>query len=421
MSQIPLQRNITEVVPLRRNIKETVPLQKQDPSEPIKPMFTPEEARAMSAAEQARLNSADWINKYRAALGSVTPRADQLSMQDQISTAMKDPVYGQATATGLSSGQNMLNSWIAGINAKSRMDERNLENERWIKQLEDANDEKNYRREQDQLNRTDRLNAEKESTRRYDESLKEQRRQFNESRQDRKEERKENRADRLRLEAKEDRRWEDQWFVPGETYEPDAFAVDFNKNPAARALMDELAQDVYAKTPSEKIIATKRKQDIKNKLKLLNEASRRSMATGINPDDLVNYKDFTKDRLNSFLYGWIPGLSYIGAPMLTDATTSRAMKNAGYNRFAELNPSAYLEQAEKNLQSNDYVKMNLGAQQKKIHEAIRVLTRAYGNDSKVTISPDGSVIVVSGPHESTTITPKNAESIIRKFELSPGE
>lgn len=133
------------VVPLQNNVRQIVPLQKQEPSEPIKPMFTPEEAKALSAASQAQLNNADWIAKYREMSKSVTPRVDPISMQSQMAAALRDPVYGQATAAGLAAGEGMLNSWIAGINSRARRDENNLANERWIKAMDDLAKERELR------------------------------------------------------------------------------------------------------------------------------------------------------------------------------------------------------------------------------------------------------------------------------------
>ena len=136
------------VVPLQNNVRQVVPLQKQEPSEPIKPMFTPEEAKALSAAAQAKLNNADWIAKYREMSNNVTPKVDPISMQSQMVAALRDPVYGQATATGLAAGEGMLNSWIAGINSRARRDENNLANERWIKAMDDLAEERKLRRDE---------------------------------------------------------------------------------------------------------------------------------------------------------------------------------------------------------------------------------------------------------------------------------
>ena len=130
------------IVPLQNNVRQVVPLQKQ---EPIKPMFTPEEAKALSAAAQAKLNNADWVAKYREMSKNATPRVDPISMQSQMAAALRDPVYGQATATGLAAGEGMLNSWIAGINSRARRDEAELANERWIKAQDDLAKERELR------------------------------------------------------------------------------------------------------------------------------------------------------------------------------------------------------------------------------------------------------------------------------------
>lgn len=138
MSPVPLQKNITQVVPL----------QQPEQSEPVKPMFTPEEAKALSAAAQAKLNNADWVAKYREMSKNATPRVDPISMQSQMAAALRDPVYGQATATGLAAGEGMLNSWIAGINSRARRDESKLANERWIKAQDDLAEERKLRRDE---------------------------------------------------------------------------------------------------------------------------------------------------------------------------------------------------------------------------------------------------------------------------------
>lgn len=103
---------------------------------------------AKSKSEQAKLNNADWVTKYREKAKNVTPRVDPISMQSQMAAALRDPVYGQATATGLASGEGMLNSWIAGINSRARKDEGELANERWIKQMQDVDEDRKLRREE---------------------------------------------------------------------------------------------------------------------------------------------------------------------------------------------------------------------------------------------------------------------------------
>lgn len=128
-------------VPLQKNTNQKVPLQQPVPILPIKPMFKPGEA-------QAKLNSAEWLKNYRQMMEQAGPEVSDVNMRDQIAVAMRDPVYGQATATGLAAGQNMLNSWIAGANSKSRANKEKLANERWIKQMQDADEDRALRRQE---------------------------------------------------------------------------------------------------------------------------------------------------------------------------------------------------------------------------------------------------------------------------------
>ena len=106
-------------------------------------------ADAKSKKTQAELNSRAWLeNTYRPMAQKATPEVDPISMQSHMVAALRDPVYGQATATGLAAGEGMLNSWIAGINSRARRDEGNLANERWIKQIQDLNEDRKLRRQE---------------------------------------------------------------------------------------------------------------------------------------------------------------------------------------------------------------------------------------------------------------------------------
>lgn len=107
-----------------------------------------DKAKALSAEAQAKLNSAEWLKNYKQMMEQADPEVSGINMRDQIAVAMRDPVYGQATATGLAAGQNMLNSWIAGANSKSRMNKEKLANERWIKQMQDADEDRKLRRDE---------------------------------------------------------------------------------------------------------------------------------------------------------------------------------------------------------------------------------------------------------------------------------
>ena len=147
MNTVPLQKPVNQKVPLLQNqVLQKVPLQAPVPAASIKPMFAPDEAKALSAEAQAKLNSAEWLKNYRQMMEQSGPEVSDVNMRDQIAVAMRDPVYGQATATGLAAGQNMLNSWIAGANSKSRANKEKLANERWIRQMELEDEDRKLRR-----------------------------------------------------------------------------------------------------------------------------------------------------------------------------------------------------------------------------------------------------------------------------------
>lgn len=360
MSQIPLQRNITEAIPLRRNTKETVPLQKQGPSDPIKPMFTPEEARAISAAEQAKLNSADWINKYKAMAGSVTPRADQLSMQDQILTALKDPVYGQATATGLSSGQNMLNSWIAGINARSRKDESTLANERWIKQMQDADEDRALRRKE----------------------LEESKKQV----------------------------------VQAPGYSLDAFKEEeIKSNPKSAAALERLNTTHVAKNAEEAARIQNQLRLDKQMLDAAQEAAPMKL-TSANPKaiDTESTQGFM-NRVGRFLNAvpFYRQLALTGNERAL-ANAQAGMEKAGFKTFSSVSPEYLLKEAQKNIESGN---TNTGVQQRKIAQLLGELLKRPGFIARQ--SPDGSTIVVSGPNQKAiTLTPNTIDRYIKEYDLS---
>lgn len=115
-----------------------------------------------SQENQAKLNNAQWLSNYRQKISQVDPQISPVDMSQNISVALRDPVYGQATATGLATGQSLLNSWIAGANARARKQSEELANERWIKQQQDLADERKHRLDREAL-----------ADKRYDEQLQE--------------------------------------------------------------------------------------------------------------------------------------------------------------------------------------------------------------------------------------------------------
>ena len=183
-------------------------------------------------------------------------------------------------------------------------------------------------------------------------------------------------------------------------------------SPQAQELIKILGEDVYAKSAAEKAVAENRKVSARKKLELLSEAAKKSLTTQRpNAEQLDSYGFW------NHVANW-GGLNIIDWKTRSDVNAENAMRNSGYRTFSNFNPTAYLKEAEDNIRSGN---IELGVQQKKIYEAVRILANAHRMTNSIKISPDGSTIVVAGPWGSKVITPKNAEAIARQFELSAGE
>ena len=99
-----------------------------------------------SERNQALLNNRTWQTKdFREQQDKIPPVMPNVNLQDNMLVALKDPVYGQATATGLAAGQSMLNSWIGAANAIAKKEADKLANERWIKAMDDLAKERELR------------------------------------------------------------------------------------------------------------------------------------------------------------------------------------------------------------------------------------------------------------------------------------
>ena len=102
-----------------------------------------------SERNQALLNNRTWQTKdFREQQDKIPPVMPNVNLQDNMLVALKDPVYGQATATGLAAGQSMLNSWIGAANAIAKKEADKLANERWIKAQDDLAKERKLRRDE---------------------------------------------------------------------------------------------------------------------------------------------------------------------------------------------------------------------------------------------------------------------------------
>lgn len=102
-----------------------------------------------SERNQALLNNRTWQTKdFREQQDKIPPVMPNVNLQDNMTVALRDPVYGQATATGLAAGQAMLNSWIGAANAKAQQARDKLANERWIKAQDDLAKERKLRQDE---------------------------------------------------------------------------------------------------------------------------------------------------------------------------------------------------------------------------------------------------------------------------------
>lgn len=102
-----------------------------------------------SERNQALLNNRTWQTKdFREQQDKIPPVMPNVNLQDNMTVALRDPVYGQSTATGLAAGQSMLNSWIGAANAIAKKEADKLANERWIKAQDDLAKERQLRRDE---------------------------------------------------------------------------------------------------------------------------------------------------------------------------------------------------------------------------------------------------------------------------------
>ncbi len=102
-----------------------------------------------SERNQALLNNRTWQTKdFREQQDKIPPIMPNVNLQDNMTVALRDPVYGQGTATGLAAGQSILNSWIGAANAIAKKEADKLANERWIKAQDDLAKERQLRRDE---------------------------------------------------------------------------------------------------------------------------------------------------------------------------------------------------------------------------------------------------------------------------------
>ena len=314
---------------------------------------------AKSKAEQAKLNNADWVAKYKERAKNITPRVDPISMQSQMAAALRDPVYGQATATGLAAGEGMLNSWIAGLNSRARKDEGELANERWIKQMQDADEDRALRRQE----------------------LAESKREI----------------------------------VDAVPYQIDAFKEKMiTSNPEYKAMYDILSKPYNAENAFD---AAQHRAKQVAAIQSLN-AAQQSMPSKITDiparSEIVESEglmDYPRRMLNA-----IPGVrrATLSKNERARANLIPAMKKEGVSQFLTITPEQLrLESARSNREGLS----GLAGQQNKIAELIERIS-ALNPGSIVKQSAGGDVIVVATPNNgAVTITPGNFDKISAQYEI----
>lgn len=361
MNTVPLQKPVNQKVPLLQNqVIQKVPLQAPMPVENIKPMFTPGEAQALSAEAQAKLNSAEWLKNYRQMMEQAGPEVSDVNMRDQIAVAMRDPVYGQATATGLAAGQNMLNSWIAGANSKSRANKEKLANERWIKQMQDADDERALR-----------LKELEESKKRIVEADNYQLNPFTEKmiRSNPELMKKYNRL-KTPQEAKN-------------AYEASKLIAEREADKAALDAAQESLPPILTSMPA-------RSERLENGGGLMGAVRR-----GLNA---------------------IPGYRRLAlsSKERSEANAARELKKEGANKFYEISPEDLrIEAARSNREGYSLT----AGQQNKIAELVETYMRLHP-DSVVKQSVGNNIIVVASPDgEPLVITPKSIDRLAKQFDI----
>lgn len=377
MNTVPLQKPVNQKVPLLQNqVLQKVPLQASMPVESIKPMFTPDEAKALSAEAQAKLNSAEWLKNYKQMMEQSGPEVSDINMRDQIAVAMRDPVYGQATATGLAAGQNMLNSWIAGANSKSRANREKLANERWIKQMQDADEDRQYNRR-----------------------IAEEERKYRKER-----------------DALSDKRYNEQAYLVGaDPFESRAFVEQsLHEDPAAMADIELLNKTEVYNNAVDAAKARSKKEAAKSRLN-----KRQELAT---PEVLMKPKN-ELESTRSFGNLWERGRGAIfggwGSPILMDrkdAANAKMMSTMAENKYKKFSRFS-LQDLEQEIQ-NDKIsgRLNTAVQKQKILNLMQALQRRGFRSAAV--SPDGQMFVFASPSESVTITPNTVDRIAKEFEVS---
>lgn len=314
-----------------------------------------------SERNQALLNNRTWQTKdFREQQDKIPPVMPNVNLQDNMTVALRDPVYGQGTATGLAAGQSMLNSWIGAANAIAKKEADKLANERWIKAQDDLAKERELRKAE------------------LDESKKQ--------------------------------------VVQAPGYTLDAFKESaVRSNPKYAAALNRLNTTQVGKNAEEAARIQNQLRLDKQMLDAAQEAVPMQL-TSANP------RAIDTERTDGFLnmagrfLNRIPGyrrMALTGNERAI-ANAQAGMEEAGYRSFSSVSPEYLLNEAQKNIESGN---TNTGVQQRKIAQVLTELLKRPGFIAKQ--SPDGSTIVVSGPNQrAITLTPGTIDRYIKEYDLS---
>lgn len=314
-----------------------------------------------SERNQALLNNRTWQTKdFREQQNKIPPVMPNVNLQDNILVALKDPVYGQGTATGLAAGEGMLNSWIGAANAIAKKEADKLANERWIKAQDDLAKERELRQAE------------------LDEAKKQ--------------------------------------VVQAPGYTLDAFKeIAIRSNPKYAAALNRLNATQVGKNAEEAARIQNQLRLDKQMLDAAQEAVPMQL-TSANPRAVDTERTDGFFNMAGRFLNRIPGYRRVA---LTGneraiANAQAGMEEAGYKSFSSVSPEYLLKEAQKNIESGN---TNTGVQQRKIAQVLTELLKRPGFIAKQ--SPDGSTIVVSGPNQrAITLTPGTIDRYLKEYDLS---
>ena len=309
--------------------------------------------------------SKDFIERYKEAARNATMELDPVSFQSNINVALRDPVYGNATATGLATGQSLLNSWIAGNNAKARRDKEALSDMRWIKQMEDADKERQHRLEREKL---------------IDDRYKEQ-----------------------------------MYMIDANPYSIPAFKEEGLKGDAqASKDIEFLSKPVQASSAIEAARLRGEQQEARNRLAKKQEMVDSKLFSPTS--EIESPKSFANllDRFGSSAWAWgYGGMSPWSKKDAANANLANAMSSLKIEGFSRFTPQDFAASINRDVVNGN---TNTAVQKHKILNLMKAL-RIRGFSS-TGVSADGNTIVIASPREHVVVTPQNVDAIAKQYDVS---